>query len=55
MRRALLREREKDNSRKSLKAEEEALKKSQRARVRSQINKQIVDENRKDIRFMHNV
>lgn len=54
MRRALLREREKENSRKSLRAEEEALKKSQRARTRSQINKQIVDENRKDLRYLHN-
>jgi hypothetical protein len=54
LKRDVYREREAENSRKSLRAEEEALKKAQRARTRSQINRQIVEENRKDLRFMHN-
>lgn len=54
MKKAVYKQKELENSRKSLKAEEEALKRSQRVKTRSEINKQIVSENLRDIKYLQN-
>ena len=54
MKKAVYKQKELENSKKSLKAEEEALKRSQRVKTRSEINKQIVSENLRDIKYISN-